>query len=427
MSIFPTVQIAELVKKGEASLQTGPFGTQLKASDYVDEGIPVINVRNIGFGDIRPENLEYLDARMVEKLSAHLLEEDDIVFGRKGAVERHAFIGKIGLGWIQGSDCLRLRLNSERVNNRFISYYFKTQEHQDWMKAVCSFGATMASLNQDIVKLIILPLPPLETQKKIAAILSAYDDLIENNKRRIALLENMAEEIYREWFVRFRFPNYKNAEFEKGIPKGWVELPISQILDFKSGFAFKSETYVNDGKYGVVTIKNVHDGKFISDCTDTINDLPSRLPKHCLIKNADILMSLTGNVGRVCLAQGGNLLLNQRVVVIKPKNSQHQSFIYWLFRQKSMMTLCEMISTGTAQQNLSPIKLGNQEIICPANDVLLSFDEKITPITKMTLSLRAQITHLEKMRNQLLPRLISGKLTVENLNIQFPPSMVEAT
>ena len=207
MSQFPTIKIADLVKSKEAELQTGPFGTQLKASDYVESGIPVINVRNVGFGNIREEKLEFLDDKMVEKLSIHKLQYGDIVFGRKGAVERHTYINQNAIGWIQGSDCLRLRINSKRINNKFVSYYFTTSTHQDWMKALCSFGSTMASLNQDIVKLISLPLPSIKIQKKIAAILSAYDDLIENNKRRIALLENMAEEIYREWFVLLLMQN----------------------------------------------------------------------------------------------------------------------------------------------------------------------------------------------------------------------------
>ena len=227
---FETIKIDELVISGEVSLQTGPFGTQLKASDYVEFGTPVINVRNVGFGDIRQKDLEYLDEKMVEKLTIHQLKRGDIVFGRKGAVERHAFVGGVGVGWIQGSDCLRLRIKSHRIDNRFVSYYLRTKAHQDWMMALCSFGATMASLNQDIVKLITIPLPEIDEQRKIAAILSAYDDLIENNKRRIALLEKMAEEIYREWFVRFRFPGYQQAEFEKGIPKGWRGLMLSDLV-----------------------------------------------------------------------------------------------------------------------------------------------------------------------------------------------------
>jgi type I restriction enzyme S subunit len=111
---FPIVKIGELINAGEAEIQTGPFGTQLKASDYSDHGYPMINVRNVGFGDLRKENLEFINDRIAEKLPTHRLMQKDIVFGRKGAVERHGFITEAEEGWYQGSDCLRLRFNSPR-------------------------------------------------------------------------------------------------------------------------------------------------------------------------------------------------------------------------------------------------------------------------------------------------------------------------
>jgi len=219
---LPTIVVGEFMKSGEASLQTGPFGTQLKASDYVEEGVPVINVRNIGHGRLRDEKLEYLNERMADKLDAHRLKRGDIVFGRKGAVDRHLLVDETTEGWIQGSDCLRLRIESRRVFPPFVSFYFDTKGHKDWMDALCSFGATMTSLNQDIVSRITLPFPSYAAQKKIAAVLSAYDELMENNRRRIALLEKLAEEIYREWFVRLRFPGHEKVKLVKGVPKGWA-------------------------------------------------------------------------------------------------------------------------------------------------------------------------------------------------------------
>ncbi|MGK2906749.1 MAG: restriction endonuclease subunit S, partial [Desulfuromonadales bacterium] len=208
MSGWVACTVQSLVDQGQAEVKTGPFGTQLPASVYVENGIPVINVRNIGFGDIRSEKLEYISEGTAQRLSSHLLKPNDIVFGRKGAVERHAFIKKAHDRWFQGSDCLRLRVSGETADPRFVSYCFLIEAHKTWMMNQCSHGATMASLNQDIVKRIPLRLPPLETQRKIAAILSTYDDLIENNTRRIKILEEMAQAIYREWFVNFRFPGH---------------------------------------------------------------------------------------------------------------------------------------------------------------------------------------------------------------------------
>ena len=257
-----------------------------------------------------------------------------VIIGRKGTLGTVHFIEKDF--WPHDTT---LWVKDFKENDpRFLYYFLKTLHLESF-----DTGSSNPTLNRNHLHKIKVLFPDLPTQRKIAAILSAYDDLIENNKSRIGILENMAEEIYREWFVRFRFPGWKDAEFVKGIPKGWEEVSINQILDFRSGFAFKSEKYVNNGIHGIVTIKNVHNGKFISKCTDYITEPPESLPSHCYIKEGDILMSLTGNVGRVCLAQGTNLLLNQRVVIIKPKNPEHSNFVYWLFRQKSMMTFCEMI------------------------------------------------------------------------------------
>lgn len=119
-------KIYDLIIHKEAELKTGPFGTQLHASDYVETGTPVINVRNIGFGNIKEENIEFISEETVQRLQTHLLQSGDIVFGRKGAVERHAFTKEKHTRWFQGSDCLRLRIKSRRVLPQFLSYFFQS-------------------------------------------------------------------------------------------------------------------------------------------------------------------------------------------------------------------------------------------------------------------------------------------------------------
>ena len=133
MAEYSRIPVGELVASGEAELKTGPFGTQLKASDYTENGTPVINVRNIGFGGIKVDKLEFISPATRDRLSSHVLKNEDIVFGRKGAVERHVFIRQEQNGWFQGSDCLRLRFASKRVEPLFASYYFLTADHQRWM------------------------------------------------------------------------------------------------------------------------------------------------------------------------------------------------------------------------------------------------------------------------------------------------------
>ena len=143
------VHLGEFVDDGGIDIQTGPFGTQLKASDYTSEGTPVINVRNVGYGNLRPDKLEFVPEPVVSRLSKHLLETRDIVFGRKGAVDRHLFVREAQTGWMQGSDCIRLRVLTDAIRPAFLSFALRLPSHKQWIITQCSNKATMASLNQD--------------------------------------------------------------------------------------------------------------------------------------------------------------------------------------------------------------------------------------------------------------------------------------
>jgi len=161
-----------------------------------------------------------------------------------------------------------------------------------------------------------IPIPPLPIQRRIAGILSAYDELIENSQRRIKILESMARALYREWFVHFRFPGHESVPRVPSalgeIPKGWGICALGEFVQFKSGFAFKSGTFTADGEHRLVTIKNVQDGSFNPESDSRMSELPANLPPYCVLKDGEILLSLTGNVGRVCMVYDGPFLLNQR-------------------------------------------------------------------------------------------------------------------
>lgn len=425
MTPFPTIKIAELVKSGEANLQTGPFGTQLKASDYVDEGTPVINVRNIGFGDIKDANLEYLDNRMVEKLAAHKLQENDIVFGRKGAVERHGFISKNQKGWIQGSDCLRLRINSEHISNRFVSYYLQTSSHGEWMQAVCGFGATMASLNQDIVKLITLPLPPLPTQQKIAAILSAYDDLIENNQRRIVLLEKMAEEIYREWFVRMRFPGHEQVKFYKSVPEGWKIQKINTIANFVYGYT--ESACINEDMPKFLRVMDINKTSYINwstvpNCSIADNDFEKyKLNKY------DIVIARMADPGKVSIIERdiNSVFASYLIKINYNKEKVTPYYFFYTLSSSYYLSYFSNADSGATRGSVNAQIIGGTEIILPTHELMKNFEFLLNSIRQKITVLNEKTEKLINIRNALLPRLISGKLSIDDLDIHFPPSMRE--
>ncbi len=406
-------QLAEFLNTGGIDIQTGPFGTQLRASDYTRQGTPVINVRNVGYGRLRPESqLEFVPDEVVSRLSRHLLNTRDIVFGRKGAVDRHLFVSESETGWMQGSDCIRLRVQTEEIDPAFLSFALRLPSHKQWMITQCSSKATMASLNQDVIARILVWMPDPATQTEIAQILAAYDDLIENNRRRIQLLEQAARLLYKEWFVHLRFPGHEHVDVTDGVPEGWEKTIYSGLFDFLSGFAFKSATYSTEGTHGIVTIKNVHDARFIPNCTSRLNHPPERMKEHCRLETGDVLLSLTGNVGRACIVHGENYLLNQRVAKVIGKSEISRSFVYWTFSNDSKHKELGNLAYGVAQLNLSPVKLGEQEFVRPSSKVLSLFSDFAEPMFDQICKLNLYVTELAKARNLLLPRLMSGEIPV---------------
>lgn len=302
--------------------------------------------------------------------------------------------------------------NPEMSNEIFIKYYFDTMKLQ--MRKI-SDGGARENLSMEKLFTFKIPTPPVIIQNKIASILSSYDDLIENNKQRIKLLEEMAEEIYKEWFVRLRFPGYENSKILNGLPDGWEIKPIDSFVDIISGYAFKTESFDNEGIYKLVTIKNVQDGFFVTQTTDYIYELPKNLKEDCKLTDKDIILSLTGNIGRICMVYGENYLLNQRVAKLKPKQENYFEFVYLMFRSSFLRATLENLSNGAAQQNLSPIEMGKLEFPIPTDDLIDILSKTTQSFFDEIITLNKENQLLQETRDLLLPRLISGKLSVEHL------------
>lgn len=421
---WPRISVGSLVQAREASLQTGPFGTQLSASEYVPVGIPVINVRNVGFGDVRVDDLEYVSEGKAEQLHHHVLHRGDIVFGRKGAVERHALIGSAQDGWVQGSDCLRLRLQSARFNVRFVSFYLRTKGHQDWMQALCSFGATMSSLNQDIVNRIELPCPPRVVQDRIAAVLAAYDDLIANNQRRIALLESMAEEIYREWFVRMRFPGADRARFEKGLPVGWERKNLREVAEVDP-----LERRRAGEPAPFVPMDRLSTQSMYFDVDEMRSDWAG-----AKFRNHDVLLpritpSLeNGKRGYVlCLKDDEVGVGSTEFIVLRAKHISPEH-LYFLSISEGFRKHAELSMSGASgRQRVQDDCFNFFLVAVPTPDVAEAFVRVVRPMFKQVFNLAEQNKKLSAQRDALLPRLIAGKLRVDHLDIQCPPSMQPPT
>jgi type I restriction enzyme S subunit len=278
-------------------------------------------------------------------------------------------------------------------------------------------GAAQPLVTQTVLKQVEVRIPELDVQLRIAGVLAAYDELIENSQRRIKILESMARALYREWFVYFRFPGHESVPLVPSalgdIPKGWELKMLGEVTQFKSGFAFKGGTLKADGLHRLVTIKNVQDGFFIPECGSRMNEIPVKMPSFCMLNDGDILLSLTGNVGRVCLVFDGPFLLNQRVSKLLPVEELDRAMVYCMFREPSMLAKLEQISNGVAQQNLSPIRAAQLDCIYPPEDLRQQFAYVAEPMFHRIIQLHSIIENLRRSRDLLLPRLLSGQIDLE--------------
>lgn len=411
--------VQDFIEKGEAELETGPFGTQLKASEYVDKGIPVINVRNIGFGKIREEKLEHISEETAQRLSQHLLEPSDIVFARKGAVERHAFIRERHRGWFQGSDCLRLRIRSPLIEPRFLSYYLLTDFHKKWIINQCSHGATMASLNQEIISRIPIRLPPLNIQRKIVAVLSAYDDLIENNTQRINVLEEVAHMLYREWFVHFRFPGHEGKQLVSSklgmIPEGWKVKRLEEVTENIVLGGTPSRNRAEYWERG--TILWIKSGKLndirVIEGSETITSLGLDSSAAKLMPKRTVLIAITGKI-LISLSEI-ELCANQSVIGIYGSKGLSQEYIY-LYETSNINQFISKMS-GSAQQHVNKEIVCNSLMLVPNSDIMNRFGEIAKPIFDLISKLLFENKNLEQIRDLLLPKLVLGEVDVSGLDI----------
>jgi len=398
-------------------------GYAFKSSWYSEIGTPIVRVSNFTENSIDCLNLARIPHNIAADYTRYRLEKNDIIIQTVGSWPSNpaSVVGKCvrtpaeAAGSLLNQNAVKI-IPVNRVDNSFLYYVLKSEQFSQYIIGTAQGAASQAAITLDAIRAYSFLCPPLETQRRIASILGAYDDLIEVNRRRVAVWEEMARGLFEEWFVRFRFPGHENIPIidtpDGPLPEGWQMGAVRDVAVLKSGYAFKSASFVEGGRYNLVTIKHVHDGKLIPPFESNLESTPENMPRHCLIGEGDILLSLTGNVGRTCLAWGDNLLLNQRVAKIEPTGRAFRSFSYAWFRQTRTLAFLQQIANGAAQQNLSPIQTMGLPILIPPTSLAAQFEESMGPALESIVLGFKTTANLEKQRDLLLPRLISGQLSV---------------
>ena len=299
---------------------------------------------------------------------------------------------------------------SEDTDTKYLYYSIGLKLHQ--MKANAA-GTATKFLTQPILNNINIEYRDIEEQRKIADILSTYDNLIENNKKRIRLLEQMAESLYKEWFVRFRFPGYESVEFENGMPKNWVKDKIRTYYETTSGGTPKrsNSDYFENGNIPWLKTGELNDS-IILDTDEHITELGlNKSSAKWLPKNSVAMAMYAGsNVGKLGYLDT-EMTCSQACCILYDKrkfSSIHYLFHYLL----SIREYLQNISFGAAQQNISQDLINKVNIIMPNDEVVRLFEERINDIYNETRVLLKQNKVLIQQRDMLLPRLMSGKLEV---------------
>ena len=312
---------------------------------------------------------------------------------------------------------------SNRKNSRFIYSALLDDRFFDYMMAGSKGSKMPRGDREHVMKYVI---PNLKNMTNIGEFIYSIGKIIELNNAINDNLEQQAKLLYDYWFSQFDFPDKNgkpycsaggkmvwNEQLKRNIPENWKVVPLSTVLNFKSGFSFSSDLYVTEGKYKLLTIKNVQDSGINLNVDNYINDVPSNVPDYCFLKVNDILMSLTGNVGRIGIMYDSGCLLNQRVALAKSVNEDLHSFVYFLLKSDIIRKQYETIANGSSQKNLSPVESEN---------ILIAYDEQIAihfaSVTnkhlKIIVSNLAENEKLIHLRDWLLPMLMNGQATISD-------------
>lgn len=425
--------LAEVCGRGGGDIQTGPFGSQLHASDYVTAGIPVIMPQNISKDRVDADGIARITRGDADRLSRYLVKKGDIVYSRRGDVKRKALITAREDGWLCGTGCLRIRFGKGTVDPVYASYFLSHPAAGEWVVRH-AVGATMPNLNTSILGALPFLLPPPEEQHAIASVLGALDDKIEQNRRTVGVLEKLARAIFRAWFVDFepvkaraagatRFPSMPQAVFDAlpatfvdsdidPVPEGW---DVGNVRDL----AALSKLQVKpqecpDETFEHFSIPAFDAGKrAITEIGEAIKS-----NKFLVIDNCVLLSKLNPRIPRAWLpptTRGKRRIASTEFLVFVPHVASDRHYLYCQFQQVNFQHSLAQAASGTSNshQRVRPKNVLARQVITPSPLLRKSFTDIVDPMFATIEALRVESEKLAQMRDYLLPKLLSGEVRVE--------------
>ncbi|MCA6422654.1 MAG: restriction endonuclease subunit S [Flavobacterium sp.] len=385
-----------------------------KPSRIRGEGFKFINMGELFAIDrMFDPKMELVPLSETEKVT-HKIEKGDLLFARQSLVASGAgkcsIVKEVDDLTVFDSHIIRVRLNQDFCDSNFFYYYFKSSVNN--LKSLVQQGVQAGIRASDLSKLKV-HYPPLETQIRIASILSTYDDLIENNLKRIKLLEETAQNIYKEWFVNFRFPNYEHTDFdaESGLPVGWEKKTIDTFAEVITG---KTPSTANSNFYGgnipFVKTPDMHDAPYVLSTSIYLSNDGAESQNNKFLPKNSVMVSCIGTAGVVALAST-NCQTNQQINSVR-FDEEFKAFYFYGFA-RGLKTLLEGLgSNGATMVNVNKSKFEKIELIVPDSETLKRHYGLVKVIFDQILILQEQNEKLKEARDILLPRLMNRTIEV---------------
>ncbi|MEO5956487.1 MAG: restriction endonuclease subunit S [Nitrospiraceae bacterium] len=400
MSKWPLKRLKDITSKiGSGATPRGG------KNGYKVEGITFIRSLNIYDFSFTEEGLAHIDDEQAAELDNVTVQKDDILLNITGAsVARCCLANPRFLPARVNQHVAIVRVRPEVADPRFVMYCINSPHYKSRLLALAQGGATREALTKTTIEDFEAPHPPLSVQRRIGAILSAYDELIENNQRRIKILEEMARSLYREWFVHFRFPGHDKVKMVPSslgpIPQGWEVKPLGALATVTMGLSPKGDTY-NEDENGTPLVNGPVE--FGDRFTKRVK-WTTEPTKFC--KEGDLVVCVRGSTTGKYVKSDGMYCLGRGVCGI---SSKYQCFIERLF-ENQLPTLLGQTSGSTFPSWTGP-QLKSHPVPSPPLEVLARFDALVKPMSAAVLGYSRQIQNLRRTRDLLHPRLLLGQLT----------------
>ncbi|QQS59472.1 restriction endonuclease subunit S [Candidatus Peregrinibacteria bacterium] len=396
-----------------------------KRDEFQSFGIPFFSTPNIQDNQLILNDLRFITKEKFDSLRKGKLQKHDIMMTTRGSVGNFAYFDcQYETGFIN-AQMLILRANETEISSRFFYYLFTSPTAQEKFQNYAS-GSAQPQLPIKDLKEIQFLLPPLPTQQKIASILSAFDDLIENNTKRIKILENTAQLIYKEWFVDFKFPGHEKVKMvdsgtEFGeIPEGWEVKEIGDICITSSGGTpsrKREEEFYQNGTIEWVKTKELNDG-FILETEEKITELAIEKSSAKAFPPLTVLLAMYGaTIGKLGILSM-EATTNQACCAFLAGNTYFSSYYLFQFLKFNIKSIIAL-GMGAAQQNISQQVIKKIPILQPHEKILMQYDNMIKSIFDEILLLQRLNRKLRNTRDLLLPKLVSGDEDVSRLSIQL--------